>query len=242
MVICAHCKQYTDDQEAFCQHCGAPLEPDQPEGLRIGVGLDDRMAQFITDHRRAHLVASTVVAQDLSGFFYSDGQRQTVLVDLFGPSPDPPRQAAALLFAAIVYLLRHGYCALQQMEDGRSLLWAEKRPWDGQTVSLEGALARQAGLGQTLLQALRAAVAKETDVAPEKEAILPRQRGPRAAVPSFLAAERVVEIARYTMLPEQPGKEAYLETYRTLADFVRQEPDLARRIAEEVLEALTWFR
>ncbi len=242
MVICSHCKQYTDDQGTVCEHCGAPLEPDRPEGLHIGVGLDDRMAKFIADRRRAHLVASAVVAQDLPGFFYSDGQRQTVLVDLFGSSPGPHREAAALLFAATVYLIHHGYCALRLMEDGRSLLWTEKRPWDGQTISLEGALARQAGLGQTLLQALRQAIAEETGVSPEREEVPVRRRGPRAVLSAPPIAEAVVEVGRRTVLPEHLEKEAYRETYRTLADFVRQEPGLARRIAEEVLEALSWFR
>lgn len=242
MVICAQCKQYTDDQGTVCQHCGAPLEPDRPEGLHIGVGLDDRMAKLIADHRRAHLVASAVVAQDLPGFFYADGQRQTVLVDLFGPSPGPHQEAAALLFAAIVYLIHHGYCALRLMEDGRSLLWTEKRPWDGQTISLEGALARQAGLGQTLFQALRQAITEETGVSPEGERAPRYRRSPRIPISAPPIAEMIVEIGRRTVLPEQPQKEVYREVYRTLADFVRQEPGLARRIAEEVLEALSGFR
>lgn len=238
MVICAHCKQYTDAQGTVCEHCGAPLEPDRLEGLRIGVGVDDRIAQLLADRRRAHFVASAVVVQDLPGFFYSDGQRRTVLVDLFGSSPGPHQKAAALLFAAIVYLIHHGYCALRLMENGHSLLWTEERPWDGQVVSLEGALARQAGLGQTLLQALRQAIAGETGVSPEPV----RGRGTRTGLSTPPIAETVVEIGRRTVLPGRLEKETYRETYRMLADFVRQEPDLARRIAEEVLEALSWFR
>lgn len=241
MVICAHCKQYTDDQGTVCQHCGAPLEPDRPEGLRLGVGLDDRVAQLFADRRRARFVASAVIVQDIPEFFYSDGERQTVLVDLFGPSPDPYREAAALLFVAAVFLTHHGYCALRPMGDGRSLLWAEERAWDGQVVSLEGALARQAGLGQTLFQAFRQAIAGETGLSPTQERPSPR-RSPRAVSLPPPVAEMVVEVAQRTVLPEQPGKETYRETYRMLTEFVHLDPALARRIAEDALEALTWFR
>lgn len=236
MVICARCKQYTDDQETVCQHCGAPLEPDQPEGLHIGVGLDDQIARLITDRRRAHLVASAVVVQDFTGFFYSDGQRRTVLVDLFGPSPDLHHKAAALLFAAIAYLVHQGYCALRLQEDGHSLIWAEERPWDGQAISLESALARQAGLGQNLLQALRQVITEETSISPGPL----RGRGPTTTFPMRSIAEAVIELARRTVLPEYPRTEAYRETYRILANFVRRDPALARRIAEQILDTLAW--
>ncbi len=241
MVICAHCKQYTDDQGTVCEHCGAPLEPDRLESLRIGVGLDSRTAQLIADRQRARLVASAVIALHLSDFFYADARRQTVLVDLFGSSLDPHREAAALLFASIVYLIRHGYCALQPAADGKALLWVEVRPWDGQILSLEGALARQAGLGQTLIQSLRQAIAEEAGITPEQERPAGRQRRPTAAPFARPVAEAVVEAARRTVLPEHPEKEACREVYQLLVQFVQHDPALARRIAGEVLETLTWF-
>ena len=241
MVICAHCKQYTDDQGTVCEHCGAPLEPDRLDALRIGVGVDDRTAQLIMDRRRAQLVASGVVVLHLPEFFYADARRRTVLVDLFGSSLDPHREAAALLFASIAYLIQRGYCALQFAADGESLLWAEVRPWDGQTLSLEGALARQAGLGQTLSLSLRQAIAEEAGVMPEQTEPAGRRRRPRAAPSGRPVAEAVVEVARRTVLPDHQDQEACRETYQLLAQFVRRDPALARRIAEEVLEALAWF-
>jgi hypothetical protein len=242
MVICAHCKQYTDDQGTVCQHCGAPLEPARLDALRIGVGVDNRTAQLIMDRQRAQLVASGVVVLHLSEFFYADARRRTVLVDLFGSSLDPHREAAALLFVSIAYLVQRGYCALQFAADGESLLWAEVRPWDGQTLSLEGALARQAGLGQTLTQSLRQAVAEEAGITPEQERPADRRRRPAAAPLARPVAEAVVELARRTVLPEHQEKEACREIYQLLVQFVQRDLPLARRIAGEILEALTWLQ
>ncbi|MCX7856116.1 MAG: zinc ribbon domain-containing protein [Anaerolineae bacterium] len=242
MVICAQCKQYTDDQGTVCEHCGAPLEPDRPESLRLGVGVDDRIAQLIADRRRARLVASGMVALHLPEFFYADAQRRTVLVELFGSSLDPRRKAAALLFASIAYLIQHGYCALQSAAGGESLLWAEVRPWDGQTFCLEGALARQAGLGQTLTQSLRQVIAEEAGITSAKGAALDRRRRPAAAPLARQVAEAIVEAARRTILPEHQDKEACREIYQLLAQFVQNDPALARRIAGEILETLDWFQ
>jgi len=242
MVICSHCKQYTDDQGTVCQHCGAPLEPARLDALRIGVGVDNRTAQLIMDRQRAQLVASGVVALHLPDFFYADARRRTVLVDLFGPSLTPHREAAALLFAAIAYLIQKGYCAVQRAEGGQSLLWAEIRAWDGQMVSLEGALARQAGLGQTLSLSLRQAIAEEAGVMPEPAAPAGRRRRPRAVPFARPVAEAVVEVARRTVLPEHQEKEACREIYQLLVQFVQHDPDLARRIAGEVLETLAWLQ
>lgn len=242
MVICAQCKQYTDDQGTVCEHCGAPLEPARLESLRAGVGVDSQTAQLIADRRRARLVASSLVALHLPDFFYADARRQTVLVDLFGSSLDPHREAAALLFASIAYLIQNGYCALQPAADGKSLLWAEVRPWDGQTLSLEGALARQAGLGQTFTQSLRQAIAEEAGITPEQGQPADRRRRPAAAPFARPVAEAVVEVARRTLLPEHQEKEACREIYHLLVQFVQRDPTLARRIAEEVLETLTWLQ
>ncbi|MCS7179265.1 MAG: zinc ribbon domain-containing protein [Anaerolineae bacterium] len=240
MVICARCKQYTDDQGTVCQHCGAPLEPDRLEGVRIGVGLDDQMARLMADRRRAHLLASGVVAQYITGFFYADAQRRTVLVELFGLPMDPRREAAALLFAAIAYLVERDYCVLHFTADGESPLWTEVRAWDGQEISLEGALARQAGLGQTLLQALRRVIAEETGAAVEGEPLARPRRRPAERPFIRPAADAIVEVARWTVLPDHQEREACREIYQLLVQFVRRDPARARLVAEEVLEALAW--
>lgn len=242
MVICAHCKQYTDDQGTVCEHCGAPLEPDRPESLRFGVGVDSRTAQLIADRRRAHLVASGVVALHFPEFFYADAQRRTVLVELFGSPPEPHRKAAALLFVSIAYLIQHGYCALQPAAGGESLRWDEVRPWDGQTLSLEGSLARQAGLGQTLTQSLRQVIAEEAGITLGQGQPADLRRRSAAGPPTRPVAEAVVEAARRTVLPEHQDQAACREIYQLLVQFVRHDPALARRIAGEILETLTWFQ
>lgn len=237
MVICSSCKQYTDDQGTVCEHCGAPLVPDRLEGLRAGVGVDDWTAQLIADRGRAQRVASGIVAQHISDFFYAGPQRRTVLVELFGFPPDPPREAAALLFVAVVYLVQRGYCALRGGEEEASPLWDEVRAWDGQRVSLEGALARQAGLGRTLFQAFQQVIAEAVRPALDLE----RQAGrrPRETAPAPRAADAVMEVARRTVLPDYAEAEACREIYQMLLQFVRQNPALARRVAEEVVQALS---
>lgn len=235
MVICASCKQYTDDQGTVCQHCGAPLVPDRLEGLRAGVGVDDWTAQLIADRGRAQRVASGIVAQHISEFFYADPQRRTVLAELFGFPPDPPREAAALLFVAVVYLVQRGYCALRGGQEEMSPLWDEVRAWDGQRVSLEGALARQAGLGQTLFQSLQRAIAGAAGLPLEEERV---GRRPGEALTARRAADAVREVARRTVLPDYAKAETCREIYQMLLQFARQDPALARRVAEEVVQAL----
>lgn len=238
MVICSACKQYTDDQLPTCQHCGAPLVPAtlaRPAGTGLG---DEQVARLLADRERAKLVASGVVAQYLSGFFYTSERYRTVLVDLFGPAPDRLHQAAALLFVATAYLVQHGYCAFQSLPagagEGAPTLWAERRPWDGQRVSLEGMLAEQAGLGFAFADALgrflRSEVEKESP--PVRRAAPATTRGPSVT-------EWVIELARRTVLPEHKESEACRETYRMLVDFVSGDPARARRLAGEILEVLS---
>ncbi|MCS7282670.1 MAG: zinc ribbon domain-containing protein [Anaerolineae bacterium] len=235
MVICSSCRQYTDDQEPVCQHCGAPLIPatlEKPPGAGVA---DERIAHLLADRERAQLVASGVVVQYFPGFFYTDARFRTVLVDLFGPSPDRLRQAAALLFAATAYLIHHGYCAFQPAPvEEAPPLWAEQRPWDGQRMSLEGMLARQAGLGLSFPGALQQALRTEA----EKE-IPPTRRFTRAATKGLPISEVVLELARRTVLPEHRESEACRETYRMLVAFVSEDPTRARRLAREILDVLT---
>ncbi|HIQ00886.1 MAG TPA: zinc ribbon domain-containing protein [Anaerolineales bacterium] len=248
MVICATCKQYTDDQEPVCQHCGAPLVPDTLEEVRAVVGLQPDIAELVADRERARLVASGVIAQYLSGFFFDDGQRRTVLVDLFGAHPDPTREAAALLFAAVAYLVQEAYCGLEPTSDGKGLIWAEVRHWDGQVRSLEGGLARRAGLGMTIRQVIDQVVADEMDFRFEVVRS-PRLRAPGMPAQSGVrdlsarsATTAVVLVGRQTELPDHQEAEACRETYRRLVDFVQADPDRARFVATEILEVLDWFR
>ncbi len=234
MVICSACKRYTDNQEPNCQHCGAPLVPatlERPAGSGIA---DERVAQLLADRARAKLVASGVVAQYLSGFFYASERYRTVLVDLFGPSPDHLRQAAALLFAATAYLVYHGYCAFHSAAEGAPPLWAERRPWDGQWISLEGMLARWAGLGLPFADALQQAL--QTEV--ERESPPPRRPVRTATTEGPSAAAVVLELARRTVLPEHRESEACRETYQMLRAFVAEAPARARWLAAEILDVL----
>lgn len=241
MVICSTCKRYTDDQEPVCQHCGMPLVPatwTRPAGTGIA---DEQTARLLADRERAKLVASGVVSQYLPGFFYASQRYQTVLVDLFGPAPDRLRQAAALLFVATAYLVQHGYCALQPLpvEEGKGspTLWAERRPWDGQRVSLEGMLAERAGLGLTFADALAQFLRTEV----EKESP-PARRPVPATTGGPSAAEVVIELARRTVLPEHRESEACRETYRMLVAFVSENPARARWLAADILDTLSGFQ
>jgi len=248
MVICAACRQYTDDQEPFCQHCGTPLMPDTLEEVRATIGVSPEVAELLTDRDRARLVASGVIAQYLSGFFLDDGQRRTILVDLFGTPPDAQREAAALLFAALAYLVQEKYCALRPTADGKSLEWAEVRPWDGQVRSLEGSLARRAGLRLAIGQVVDQVVAEEMGFHFEvtRPPLIRAPGVPRPPRVRNLSARSattgVVELGRQTVLPDHQETAACREVYRLLLDFVHTDPDRARYVAGEITEVLNWFR
>jgi len=248
MVICASCKQYTDDHLPSCQHCGAPLIPDTLDEVRARAGLDPTVAGILSDRERARLVPSGVIAQYPQGFFYADEQRKTVLVELFGARVEPRPLAAALLFSAAVYLLREGYCALQPQGEDKPPEWEEVRPWDGQARSLEATLARQAGLGLSLRKALDQTIAAEMGFRFE---VLkpPRLRAPGVPPPpqvrdlsAHTAVTALVQTARQTELPDHVESEACRQVYRLLVDFVRADPDLARYVAGLILDLLDWYR
>lgn len=246
-VICAACKQYTDAREPVCQHCGATLQADTLEEVRAVVGLDPQTAQLLVDRRRARLLPSAVIAQYLSDFFFSSGQQRTVLADLLGAPPDAQREAAALLFAAVAYLVMEGYCALRPAAGGAGLEWVETRTWDGQLVSLEAALIRRAGLGLTLREAFKQVVSDEMGF--RFEVI----RSPRVLAPGMprpppvrnlsarSATSGVVALGRHTVLPDHEQSAACRQVYGILVGFVRADPARARQVAGQIVDVLEWF-
>jgi len=247
MIICAACRQYTDDSLPHCQHCGAPLQEDTKEAVKRFVGLQPEIADLVTDRERALLTASGVVASYLPSFFFDDGQRRTVFVDLFGTPPTPRRTAAALLLSAIAYLIEKGYCDLQEVEGGK-LEWVEVRPWDGQVRSLEGAMAEQAGLRLTIGEALDRMVKEQMQF--DYEVVKP----PRVRTPGMpkvqtvrnlsarSALNAVVELGRQVILPEHEENTACAETYRLLLTFVRASPERVRYLVQEIEDVLDWFQ
>jgi RNA polymerase subunit RPABC4/transcription elongation factor Spt4 len=246
-VICASCKQYTDDQAPLCQHCGAPLVADTMEEVRTKVGLDADVAQLVADRERAQLVASGVLAQYASGFFFDDGQRRTVLTRLFGAPLTPFRETAALLFVAIVYLVQQGYCALQSVAGGKGLNWVEVRPWDGQARSLEGALAQRAGVDRSIRQVVDEVVGHEMGFrfGKTRASRLHVPGTPRLGVRDLSersATMAVVGLARATELPAHQEVEACGAIYRLALAFVQADPERAEYLAGEIGEVLDWFR
>jgi hypothetical protein len=161
MVICAACKQYTDDEGAFCQQCGEPLVaatfdprsgPGRPESL---------VADLAADQKKAQLLASGVIGAHTTGFFFEGGQQRSVLVELFGAPLTHERKAEVLLFGATAYLAQHRYVKLEWASDRtQELALLEAEPWDGQDRSLEGNLALQARRKTTYLEALQQVVAE----------------------------------------------------------------------------------
>ncbi|MBN1954734.1 MAG: zinc ribbon domain-containing protein [Anaerolineae bacterium] len=247
MVICSACKQYTDDEQAICQHCGQPLVPDTLNEVRAVSGLDPELAQLVSDRERAKLVPSGVIARYVPGFFYDDGQRRTVLVDLFGAPPNPRRETAVLLFAAIAYLVQGGYCGLRPPPDEGEIYWDEGQRWDGQVISLEGRLVQHGGMGMTVRQVIDRVIADEMDFG--FEVVQP----PRIRTPGMpdvprvrdlskrSATTAVVDLARKTELPEHQESEACRQTYQQIFEFVRADPQRAHYLAEVIDDVLGWF-
>ena len=247
MVVCAACKQYTDDNLPTCQHCGAPLRPAAREEIKRYVGVPPEVADLLADRERARLIASGVVAQYLPEFFFVKGDRRTVLVELFGKREGRRQEAAALLFAAVAYLVEHGYCRLEPLGE-EEMAWEEVRRWDGQVRSLEGQLARHAGLGLTVAEALDRVVREEMgfafEVVKSRGVGLPgASRAPAVRNTSDRSALlSIVEVGRRTVLPEHERDSACAETYRTILSFVQAAPERARTLARTILEVLEWFR
>ena len=247
MVICASCKQYTDDQEPVCGRCGAPLEADTLDDVRAAVGLGAEVARLAADRERARLVSSGVVARYLSGFFFDDGRRRTVVVELFGAPPNPRRMAAVLLFSATAYLVEEGYCGLVPEARGEELEWVDVRQWDGQVLCVEGALAQRAGLRLPFGKAIDQLVADEMGfrfevVKPPRIRTpgMPRQPAVRD-LSAHSATAAIVELGRQAELPGHQEAAACRETYALLMRFVQSDPGRARYLAEQILEVLDWF-
>jgi hypothetical protein len=202
MVICAACKEYTSDDGAFCEQCGEPLVAatfESPVGLGPTQSLVTDLAE---DKKRALLVASGVMAEYTTGFFYEGGEQRSVLVDLFGAPLTPQRKAEALLFGAIAYLVQHGYAALERgpgMASG--FQWLEVKPWDGQKRSLEGQMAQRVGQGMACIEAMQQTVAKaagfhiEVQIVDDEGDVVDRTTVELAALP-FLTARMEAQKAR----------------------------------------------
>lgn len=164
MVICAACKQYTDDQEDVCQQCGAPLvEATFPE-TPVPTASDTVVDRLATDQARAQLVASGVIASYTTAFFYEDGHLRPELVDLLDSSLTPEGRAVMILFGAVAYLVQGGYCRLEpEAASDPGYRWGEVRPWDGQAHSWEGRLARETWQPTGVQQVVKQTIAEETD-------------------------------------------------------------------------------
>jgi hypothetical protein len=161
MVVCALCKQYTDDQADACQHCGESLFAAALDADRTITQAQMTIAQVAVDRKRARLIASSVIARYAADFFFEGMHQRTMLVDLFGSPLTLERTAAAMIFGAVASLERQGYCALEP-----GLAWVGVRDWDAQAHSVEGRLVRQAGqAGQerTIYEVLQRLIADEID-------------------------------------------------------------------------------
>jgi hypothetical protein len=202
MVICAACKEYTSDEGAFCEQCGEPLVAATFEPS-VGLGpAQTLVADLAEDKKRAQLVASGVMAEYTSGFFYDGGELRPALVDFFGAPLTPRRKAEALLFGAIAYLMQHGYTVLERGTGMTpAFQWLEVKPWDGQKRSLEGQLAQRAGQGAACIEAMQQTVAEavgfrlEVKVMDDEGDVVDRTTADLAALP-LLSARLEAQQAR----------------------------------------------
>lgn len=241
MVICANCKQYTDDQKAHCQHCGAPLKADRMERVTLMASQPD-VARLAQDREQAQLVASTVVVSSAAEFFHEgEGGTRTVLVDLLGSSRDPRVVPAGVILVAYAYLERKGYCSLEMTRGAEERVGLERlRPWDGQR-SVEGALlanadralATREATDRTIrdLMGFRVTATQANDI-----------RRPKMVDGSARTALAAIDYAaRVTVLPEYDHAQACQVTYRLLLQFVEAGRERAQMLAVETLELLDWF-
>jgi hypothetical protein len=194
MVICAACKEYTNDEGAFCEQCGEPLVAATFESS-VGLGpTQSLVTDLAEDKKRARLVASGVMAEYTTGFFYDGGELRPALVDLFGAPLTPRRKAEALLFGAVAHLVQHGYAALERGTGvARGFHWLEVKPWDGQKRSLEGQMAQRAGPGAACIETMQQAVAEavgfrlEVKVTDDEGDVVDRTTADLAALPLLTA-------------------------------------------------------
>jgi hypothetical protein len=247
MVICASCRQYTDDGESLCRHCATPLREDTMEEVRAASSLRPEIAQLVEDRERARLVASGVVGNHAPSFLYDDGQRRTVLAALLSKSTDREKVAAAVLFASCAYLVQQDYCALGLPDQDGAMQWDERRPWDGQEQSPEAYLASHAGAGLIVKEAIHRAVERMMDFRFElvqpplvRTPGLPRQPPVRDLSPRS-AVDAVIRAGREVAMPAYDESAACADTYQLVRTFVQSDAERASFLAQAVLDVLDWF-
>lgn len=255
MIICANCRQYTDDAQPTCTQCGAPLREHDRSDLTRFMRLDEGVAKLAADQERAHLIPSGVLVRSLPEFFFQSEQRQTVLVDLFGGPRTPRRSASAVLFASVVYLIEHGYCKLLPL-DAEQVAWASLKPWDGQMHCMETLLAARAEdpvlalrpeytftLRRALDQTIREAMGFRYKFTNQP---LVRVPGAPKTPPVIDSSTRsafngVLEMSRQAAMPDHDPKAANAEVYRMLLTFTRTFPQDTRSIVDGIEKTLDWF-
>ncbi|MGD1991658.1 MAG: hypothetical protein PVI59_00560 [Anaerolineae bacterium] len=247
MVICANCRRYADDSRPTCEHCGALLEEHDRSELTKMLGVEPVVAELAADQQRALLIASGVVARNVPHFFFDDGRRRTVLVELLGSPSTPRRTAAALLFSAVAYLVSEGYCQLALSGPNEDLRWEDLRPWKGQTRSLEGMLAARAMFDETIDEALHQAVRKAMGFGYEQiNPPLVRMPGvpkmPLVQDRSERSALRgIIEISEQAALPEYDQSRAEAQIYGSIRSFVSTDPQRSRDLVDRIGSVLDWF-
>jgi hypothetical protein len=255
MVICANCKQYADDSRTLCEHCGEPLREHDRSELTRFLRVDEGVAGLAADRERARLIPSSVTVRSLPEFFFDDGQRRTVFVELFGSRNTPRRAGAAVLFCALVYLIENGYCELLRLDDER-IGWVLLKPWDGQSRCLEAMLAGKAEeraivtqtdydftVDQVLDKVIREAMGFRYEV-PYKPAVrLPGAPETPAVLDASArtAMNGILETSRQAVLPDHDPKQANAEIYQMVVGFVRESPRNARLLVDGIQKTFDWF-
>jgi len=241
MVICSACKAYTDKERDTCEHCGAPLQPDQMENIAL-LARHPIVAGLARDSERARLVASALVATNLGKFFYTDEEgRRAVLVDLFGSARDARATTAGVIFAAYAFLAQKGYCSLAWDAEEEHIRLEELRPWDGQEKCIERVLADQASRTLSTYEATDRLLRELMNFRPVTVAARAADGSRVRRMPELSAVAAISQTARLTALPERDNMEMCRETYRLLMDFVKADQERARQLALETLRILDWF-
>jgi RNA polymerase subunit RPABC4/transcription elongation factor Spt4 len=241
MVICAHCKAYTDDQSPLCMHCNQPLQADDMQDIVLQAHHPD-LARMVDDRRHARQVASAIVLHGVKDFFYATDRFQTVLADLFGATSERGTVEAGVVFSAYAYLCQEKYCAIRlqvdQQRDYLSVNWL--RDWDGQQ-SVEGELAEQIERALTTAEAtekmIRSLMGFRLSAAESGSLGGPMIRD----VPDRSAFAAVAQVARNTVLPEGDLAESRRVTYQLLAAFVKEDRRRAQALATETKRLLRDF-
>ena len=255
MIICANCKQYADDSKEICEHCREPLrEHDRSEFTKF-LRVDEGVAGLAADRERAKLVPSAVIVRSVPEFFFDDGRRRTVFVDLFGSPHTPRRAAAAVLFSALAYVIENGYCEMLPVDEER-IGWVELKPWNGQRRCLEAMLVAQAEeraivtqidydftLNNALDEVIREAMGFRYEVPSKPLVRLPgAPQTPQVVDASAkTAVNGILETSRQVVLPDHDLKQANAEVYQSVLGFVRKSPQDVRLLIETIKKVFEWF-